>query len=191
MSTIEALSREDAQLAYQMMNDVLDRIHSQIEFAEAKNAALLAANLAVIVGIGAILATSAIDQHSVRMWLFVTCLVLAGGGLIALWSFLPVFGEERHEYAKGTASAGNLVFWGDIAGVSPEQYIAGVFAALELRYAPGKIHLDLANQIVITSGIARRKFTIFKPAAVVTAIGGVVPALVLAATWFDSGMRFP
>lgn len=177
--------------AYGFLKDILEAQHDQLKFAESKNAALLAASLASVAGIGAIAATNSNLPHSVSAWLFVTAIGLACGGLISLSSFWAIAGGSRHTYASGSDGGGsNLVYWEEIAKFRPTAYLQAVLEALGLRGGGEKLLGDMANQIVIVAAIAGRKFYRFNVAAAVTSVAAIAPAMFLGFSWLQLGFKF-
>lgn len=186
----QRLTAEQYAKAYEAMRDILQSIHGQLQFAEAKNGALLAVNLATVAGIGAMISGGQIHSSFVSTWLCVTAFGLAGSALLALVSILPIGGLHRLLMAgtENPADA-NLLYWGDISRFSPRHFASALFAALAIHEQPGRLFLDFADQIVVNSGIARRKFAIFKVAATVTLMSATVPVVVLAFAWAGNGFN--
>lgn len=183
---------EESERAYRVLKDVLDLTNTQLQFAEAKNAALLAVSLATIIGVGAVLSSEMLTVDSVRLWLLATCSGLGISAFVALLSILPIYGGERHHFIKGVelTSKHNLLFFGDIAAISPTAYLVAVFDDLSVSPRPRKLHADLANQIVINSNIAKRKYRYFEAAAYITAASASIPFLVLCGIWLGRGGHF-
>jgi hypothetical protein len=177
-----------ADRAYGVMNDVLSTVHGQLQFAEAKNGALLAVNLAVVVGIATIFDDMKELPLAVIVCLSMVMVGLAIAAFTALWSFLPVHGVARHQYSKGTEGGGaNLFYWGEIARFTPKHYAEELLKALGIAEPPSRIELDLADQIVINAGIAERKFKVFNTAALITIVTAAVSVVVFVFLFAGAG----
>ena len=172
------------------MSEVLASVHGQLQFAEAKNGALFAVNVALVGGVGAILAADDVGYEFVRFCLTLATFGLGGAALITLASFLPIRGPRRHEFAKGSAdTGGNLFYWQTIAEYLPEDYASTFLEACEVRDKPSRLHLDLANQVVINAGIAGRKFGLFELAGWVTLTTVVASLVILAGLFAGNGFH--
>jgi hypothetical protein len=179
---------EEADRVYGVMNDVLGTVHSQLQFAETKNGALLAVNLAVAVSIATIFDDMAELPLAVIVCLSMVMAGLAIAAFTALWSFLPVHGAARHEFSKGTEGGGaNLFFWGEIAMFTPKHYAEKLLKAFGVARSPSRVELDLADQIVINAGIAQRKFKVFNTAALITIVTAGVSAVVFVFLFAGAG----
>lgn len=139
----------------------LQSMTNWLTFAEAKNAALVAVNIAIIAFLADIL-------KEYFVWFTIITIVLICSSAISIWSFFSDGTRKASRKSKGKDEAvkPNLLFWGDIAkSKGAEGYLAQVVD----RYFPdhweeaktAAICIDLANQIVILSRIAARKFYLF------------------------------
>ena len=174
------LSKEDFERAYEKMSGVFADIQGQVQFAEAKNGALFASTMAVIIGIATVLSSLDEVPLSVFLWLGATCFGLAGAVLLALLSFLPVMGAKRHRFARGSDGNGeNLIFWGEIRRFTPLAYAEAFLQSLQLNGRPTRLIIDVAEQIVINSGIAHRKFRLFGAGAWAMLTAMLAPAAIL------------
>lgn len=174
------LSNEDFDRAYERMSGVFADIRGQVQFAEAKNGALFASTMAVIIGVATVV--SGLDEVplSVFLWLGSTCVGLTGAVILALLSFLPVMGPKRHRFARGSdGNAENLIFWGEIRRFTPLAYAEAFLQTLQISGRPTRLIIDLAEQIVINSGIAHRKFRLFGFGVWATLTAMLAPAAVM------------
>lgn len=169
-------SKEDFDRAYQAMSAVFADIRGQVQFAEAKNGALFASTMALIIGIATILGSMDDVPVSVMIWLGSSGLGLAGAALLALLSFLPVMGAKRHRHSRGSDGEGeNLIFWGEVRRYTPSAYADAFLKAIQIDSRPPRLILDLAEQIVINSSIAHRKFRLFESGAWATLTATAAP----------------
>lgn len=174
------LSKEDFDRAYERMSDVFADIRGQVQFAEAKNGALFASTMAVIIGVATVLSSFDDVPFSVLLWLGTTCFGLTGAVILALLSFLPVMGPKRHRFARGSDGNGeNLIFWGEIRRFAPLAYAEAFLQTLQVGGRPTRLIIDLAEQIVINSGIAHRKFRLFGFGAWATLTAMLAPAAIM------------
>lgn len=171
------VAREDFDRAYQALSTVFADIRGQVQFAEAKNGALFASTMALIIGIATILGSMDDVPVTVQIWLGSSGLGLAGAALLALLSFLPVMGAKRHRHSRGSDGDGeNLIFWGEIRRYTPSAYADAFLKAVQIDIRPPRLILDLAEQIVINSSIAHRKFRLFEAGAWATLTTTTAPA---------------
>lgn len=153
-----------------MQSDFLEELHSFFEkqlertnywlsFAEAKNAALIALNVAMIAFLAELKTESSVFRAILLVLLAVSC-------IISMVSFWPNT-NSRIRKKETNVPHDNLVFWGDIAALKGEkQYIDLVVE----RYFPGmafdeehdKLSYDLVSEIITNSKIAKRKYLLFK-----------------------------
>src|SRR4051794_19681545 len=100
---------------------ILAQINDWLKFAEAKNGALVAAAIAIIIGLlqanvspGSCPAN--LDFLPLCKWYYVTTLPLwiAAGGVVALSSFLPQTAIP-YVFSKPIQKSDNLLFFGEIA----------------------------------------------------------------------------
>jgi hypothetical protein len=174
------LSSEDFDRAYERMSVIFADVRGQVQFAEAKNGALFASTMALIIGIATVLSSLGEVPTSILLWLGTTGFGLAGAALLALFSFLPVMGAKRHRYARGgDGDAENVIFWGEIRRFTPLAYAEAFLLALKINGRPTRLIIDLAEQIVINSGIAHRKFRLFEAGAWATLTGMLAPSAIL------------
>lgn len=172
---------------YSVLNDVMQAMHSQVQYAEAKNAALLAVNFAIVVGIATLFTSDGTLPSQLQLSLMMCAVTIGGGGLLSLASFLPVMSSRTKVTRPSTDQ--NLFFWGSIARMSPPDYAEKMLGALGSSLSAGRLDLDLANQIVVNARVARRKFRVFYVATIVTVLGFAAPILVLTGFFFTQGME--
>jgi hypothetical protein len=149
------------------LEDRLDKllafVDGHVKFAETKNAALLAAGAGIAIAVVQL----QLGDHAADGWLAVylvgvLCSAIASVA-IALVSFLPLMQIPWLKRRSKKASTGNLMFFGDAQTYDQAAYIAALATAIgvpELR--PTEFELMYAEQIIINSKIASRKFTYFK-----------------------------
>lgn len=161
-------------------NKYLTEIHKTVidwlKFAEAKNAALLTGNLAIIFGITRIALFSDAQMYSLA-W-FYSFSIIGFCGLSALFCLLSIVPQIKlpFYFSKPPANGSkNLVFFGTIATHTPDSYAEELQKILETKF--NQIERSLAGQIVINSQIACRKFSFFKFAAWSTLSAFLTPVI--------------
>jgi len=157
------------------LRDVLAFLDGHVKFAEAKNTALLTANVAAVLASLTVLTSN--DPHSdYLVWYLrelVACCVASGS--LSLLSFLP-----RTEIpwlrrkGKPDAADDDLLFFGHVKAYQPDAYLKAVSAALgDSSASRNRWHELYARQIIINARIAQQKFTYFRYAIWLTLAGCV------------------
>lgn len=144
----------------------LDRTDKWLSFAEAKNAALIALNLAMC-GVIVKWIGKPIDSFCVKRLLIADLALFIISLLIALFSFFPNLSKtpKINSDSKKKDSNFNLIFYGDIQSFSSaEEYIR--YFCLQCKYPLSETlkrpFIDFANEIIINSQITVRKYKLFK-----------------------------
>ena len=154
----------------------LERVNVWLSFAEAKNAAIIAFNIAVI---------SALSEFYPTRVLVFTILIISflTSTITSLYSFLPNT-ISRPQNTISNATQNNLLFWGDIAKMpNTEEYIQATvqryFSSLNGTDFERKKIEDLASEILINSRITSKKYALFRFALVVDMVSMAFVALFL------------
>lgn len=142
----------------QFLDRQLERTNYWLSFAEAKNAALLAFNIAVITFV-------ADFQKDIPVMSTMVMFVFIASSLICLWSFKPN-SANRPEPGPKYLPSDNLLFWKDIAFFEDEErYLARVieryFSGTTVSDEEKRILIDFSSEIVINSRIAMSKYNLF------------------------------
>lgn len=166
------------------LKDIYAGVVAWLHFGEAKNAALATLNSAALIGV----ATIYFDQEAVPKW--IQLWLLAAGGffllsfLICIVSFMPRLTLFSHS-GQGTAKKTNNVwFFGHIAHMSVDGFIQNIWEKSGFKTEPNGLARDLAQQIVVNSKIAARKYDMFRISLWITLSGLVTPLLALLFYWF-------
>ena len=156
---------------------VLGIVNDHLTFAEAKNGVLLALSGAGAVGLVAVVLGNTLTLVlAIYLWaLMVGCSVAV---VAALVSFLPQTHLPWLSERRRPVESDNLLFFGHIQNYEPREYLKRLAAATGSDVERcNQFDQQLAEQIVINSRIAARKFTWFRYAswlllsALVTPIG--------------------
>jgi hypothetical protein len=151
---------------------ILEMVNEWLQFAEAKNAGLVALDALGLAAILTILPSSQVPEPVAWGLAAASVLLLLSLG-ISLWSFLP-----RSDVGNLTAAArrrprptDNLYFFGDVCGYRPEQLAAEIARRYDKirEYDPARhpSHVDLASQIIANSRITVAKNANFRAATLI------------------------
>ncbi|MFE8598329.1 Pycsar system effector family protein [Archangium violaceum] len=154
----------------QRLQYILSQVNDWLKFAEAKNAALVAASIATIIGL--LQANIKPDPppnsfqiiHSFKFFYLNSLPWLLGcSGLISLISFLPKTTIPFITSKAGKKDTDNLLFFGDIAKYDTDDYTKALQKSWQTTPSSiGDESKHLSEQIVVNSGIAVWKYSCFK-----------------------------
>lgn len=136
----------------------LERTNYWLSFSEAKNAALVALNVAIIA------VCTQVDMFGIIMQI-VLCVLFFCSTVCCLLSFNPNLKNKADAQNFDTIDNCNLLFYGDVAKLGDsDSYISCVRDRYKLEYEENEKYLygDLAEEIVINSQIAVWKYRMFK-----------------------------
>ena len=172
------------------LNGLLDQVVDWLQFAESKNTGgvgLTATALSVIVSFalfGPTLPTLA------RVGLGVGSVALMLSLLLTVASFLPSTNLEKHlvgERERPTARD-NLLYYGHLARYEPRALVEALaelyFAQPGETYAPSKLAIDLAAQVVTNARITVRKLALFRYSLLLFGFGVLVASAAMALAAF-------
>lgn len=137
---------------------ILTTVNEWLKFAEAKNGALLVADIAILFGVFRLLNDSTGQRVSIYLAIFLVIV----SAISSLVSFIPQLKISSFIPKKRTKKEHSLIFYGHIAKYEPQSYIEALYAesgAEPAAIAP--IEVDYAQQIIINSRIAVRKYLCF------------------------------
>jgi len=151
----------------EQLEEIFENVNNWVKFAEAKNVALLTLNAAGIFGLLRLYGSFAPDAAWVLVAMLGAILLLFASLVICLVSFFARVRVSRSLFAR-PAEAGNLYFYNHIAEMEVDGFVDAVRDSMGYQGDVGKLHRDLANQIVVNSRIARKKYVLFNAALWVT-----------------------
>ncbi len=155
---------------------ILSLVNDWLKFAESKNAALLAADTALGLGLYKILRSDMPGSQSAILYVGFVISLLFVGAFICLVSFIPRTTIPWLATTHRPKEDDNLLFYGDIAKYDPKRYIASLYKQSGNDVSEIKAYEeDLAEQIIINSRIALQKYGLFKTALWINVIAGVTP----------------
>lgn len=167
---------------------ILEMVNEWLQFAEAKNAGLVALDALGLAAILTIVPATEVPEP-VAWGLAAASLMLLLSLGISLWSFLPRGDAAKLIAAtrRGPRPTDNLYFYGDVCGYRPEQLAAEIARRYDkIRvYDPAAhpSHVDLASHVIANSRITVAKNGYFRVATIVALLAlvcsavGVVAAL--------------
>ena len=168
---------------------ILEMVNEWLQFAEAKNAGLVALDALGLAAILTILPESEVPDPVARGLVAASLLLLLSLG-ISMWSFIPRsdIGKLVSAARRQPRATDNLYFYGDVCGYRPEQLAAEIACRYDKigTYDPRQhpSHVDLASQIIANSRITVAKNGYFRVAtwiallALAASAVGMVVALV-------------
>lgn len=159
---------------------ILEQVNGWLKFAEAKNGVLITLNGAGVWGmLEFIQSASPTGFFLLYSWIFV--LFMALSAILTLLSFLPVLKAEWLQPVGDQRSESNLLFFGHIAEHTPEELLEAL--DISTREDLNSINRDYAEQAIINSQIALRKYNLFHLSLWLTLSGITTPVLSLI-TWY-------
>jgi hypothetical protein len=171
---------------------IFDNVNNWLKFAESKNAALLVANSGIAFGITRIIfSLPNIDKVFFSCLLICICLVIISA-FICLLSFIPKISDNFISENFLQPLNANLVFYGDIAKFTPEQYLKALHSNNLLREEDleNKFLEFISYQIVINSKIAYSKFIYFQLAIWLTIIAISILLILIIFTLIQYGQKY-
>lgn len=142
-----------------LLKDIFGNMNNWLAHAEAKNAALVAFNIACLSFVSDIK-----DTVNVEILYYIVCAGMLLSTVLALISFFPKTGKETKDQS-GYSDRDNLIFYMDIAKYNKEQYIKAVFkqyAKTDILDAEvQKIEKDFAEEITYNATVVIRKYKWF------------------------------
>lgn len=144
--------------ADEQLQAIFNNVNDWLKFAETKNAALVAADVAILIGVASLF-------EDASGWLLIYLILLtAFVGLslvIGLLSFLPATKIPWLRKPATIQEKRNVLYYGDIADQDVESYLELLKSVLEEGVEPTPIGRAYIEQIIINSKIAVKKYGYF------------------------------
>lgn len=140
------------------LHHIYNHVNDMLKFAEAKNAGLIAFNIAVIIGISQ-LNFVATDNLLLKYggWYIVILNIIS-----VFFSLISIFAQLRtKERIPSIDPSNNLLYFGTLALLSPEELLNQMKTRYKFISTNEVFELDMARQIIIVSQITLRKFRLF------------------------------
>lgn len=155
----------------------LDRVNYWLQFAEAKNAAMIAFIVAVL----SIFNASFINCYLRILFYVVFLLALC----LSLCSMLPKSNMNVDKVDGKYSDEDNYFYWNDIAKYSKSDYVNRINELFKSDNS-SMLELMLASEIITNARIAKHKFSMFRLAGCVVIIGTIlIPILFIADTYIS------
>lgn len=142
----------------------LEKVNTWLSFAEAKNGLLIGFNIAAI---------NIVVEHYSQYQVISTIIILLFiiSGIISLLSFLPRLNNRSLKKGKSEKAGYNLLFFGNIAELNDvnvllDKTVERYFLTYDKKEYSNKV-IDLANEVLINSQIAKLKYSYFKKALLI------------------------
>jgi hypothetical protein len=165
------------------LKTVLSSVNDWLKFAETKNGALFATNIAIIFGIVRLLIENQSFLLTVRIYLSVAIICLLCSAVLCLVSFIPKLQSPKQIKTRKIGNNDNVLFYMHIADFTSSDYLQALYTQAGREQSPAN-HSTLedayAKQIINNARIARLKYEIFGLAvwftlsALITPIGSSI-----------------
>lgn len=153
------MNADKHKIVQDLLKIIFDNVNNWLTHAEAKNAAIVAFNIACLSFIGGMK-----DIEDVRILYYIMCIGMLLSTIMALISFFPKMGKETKNQ-NGGSDCDNLLFYVDIAKYDKEQYIRAIFkhyAKIDILDADiQKIEKDFSEEITYNATVVIRKYKWF------------------------------
>lgn len=150
------------QLIDERLKYIFGLVNDWLKFAESKNAALLTANIAVILGLLLWLVDEKQCLNLMAIIILVVIFSLSISVLFCLLSFFPKL-EIRWEGKQRISENDNLIYFGDVLKYTPKSYLIHLYKQVGEDLSEfDPYELDLSEQIVVNSSNVYRKFKLFE-----------------------------
>ncbi len=171
----------EAAKLHEQLRYTLSNVNDWLKFAEAKNAALVAANIGAAFGAFRVASTPNLHPLAFYYALFAAGILLLSTG-VALASFVPQLKIPLLPQLRDISPEESVLFYGHIAECNPKSYLRELYTKNRLvteEIAP--LEIDYAAQIVVNSQIAVRKYQLFSLAVyfTITALASPIFTLLL------------
>lgn len=167
---------------------IFNNVNDWLKFAEAKNAALLAFNIGVIVGVARLIEFefNKILSDLSTAYIVAGLMLLVISSLICLLSFIPRLHIPWISYKEKPNMNRNTLFFNDISSHVPKTYLEECSKKMGEGLPNNTEYLeDLATQIIVNSRIALVKYYLFSGAIWITLSAIVTPVIALLLYFFN------
>lgn len=159
MKTIEYLEKQYAH-AFEML-----------KFGESKNIALIAFNGVIIIGLSKLVNDNiSVYVHYYLIYTIAMC------GISIFISFSAIIAKIKHSRNDLSMHKSiNLLYYATLAQMTDEELIEKIVSSYQCERSNENHEKDLANQVIITSQIAARKFKLYNIAIAFMFCGLLTP----------------
>lgn len=158
----------------------LDRVNQWLNFAEAKNAALIAFILAIL----SVIFGYPFEEYMVISTIIAICYIIAL--CISLKSFQPRYDKDATIPMEKYSDKDNMLFWRDISKYSRSDYVEKVNLDFCEKGEESKTNKTrerweflYAEEIIINARIAKKKYELFQTALRFVIVGTIMVPIAL------------
>lgn len=154
------MNSDEHKYIQELLKEIFSNVNSWLFFAETKNAAIIAFDVAML---AAIISTDFLKGNIIIFSTLTAGIVLAL--FVALLSFAPKRGKKKESNGVPNV-ADNLIFYSDIAKYNKTEYIKALVKQYLKKDIQAnqieQIELDYSEEIVYNSNLANNKYNLFK-----------------------------
>lgn len=166
---------------------VWEQVDKWLSFAEAKNAGLIAFNIALI----SIIVEKIINSDAIKNGIIcdkaiclVAMILLVASMLLNLYSFLPDLTSSLKKKQNSSIKELNLLFFSDIAQLNSKSDFLEMtdrkyFNKDDIDNKFSELEEDLASEILINSKITNRKYKLFRKSVWLDVLGIILLAYIV------------
>lgn len=161
------------------LKEIFSNINDWLKYAEAKSATLIAGNGALIFGFSR-LANSYDIKGFCAAYLLLSVFLCIISMVVCLMSIVPSLSMPWGAKLQGKSDTDNIFYFSDIAKYTPLAFLKALESKMGLKNTEVTgYQKDLANQIIINSVIAHRKYKYFQAAIWLTLSALISPLVAL------------
>lgn len=143
-----------------LLQQIFDNVNSWLHFAEAKNAALIAFNVALM---SALFSFEPLKSCALVFSIIIVSLLIST--IFSLWSFKPI--NNKLEKTDGAKLEENLLHFAYIASLEVEEYIKKIYESYweksDINISTiSRLEIDYCKEIIENARITMRKQHYFK-----------------------------
>jgi hypothetical protein len=172
-------NEERAKASIELLKFIYSNVNDQTKFAESKNGALIILNSGLIFGYLSILPY---EPNNCPLIIFIYSIIFVFFNVVAIFisllSLIPILSKipQTEKPDDGTL---NILFFDHLTGFSEKELVRRTNHDLNIQESDydDPICLQLAQQIIVNSGITKRKYCLFKKALWSTIFGLFTPII--------------
>ena len=162
------MNDDSHKIVQELLKEIFNNVNNWLTHAEAKNAAIVAFNVACLSFIWGMR-----DISGIKTLIYIVCSGMLLSTIMALISFFPKTGKET-KGQNGQSDQDNLIFYMDIAKYDKEQYIKAIFKQYAkkdiLESEIQKIEKDFSMEITYNATVVIRKYKWFNYAVKIDSV---------------------
>lgn len=162
------------------LKSIFANIHEMVKFSEAKNAILIALNGSAVLGVIKILSDEKINSIWIKYYIYEFIFFATLGLIISLLSFFPRIKLPWLSCEGSPSSDDNLILYTDICKYDERTYLEALTKSMDEPIKRNtRFEVFYANQIIVNSKIALRKYKLFRNALGCTMSAILTPIIVI------------